>query len=252
MDFDDPIQRETFFALHSGLPREGPGDRASTERALRLVPRLPAAPEVLDIGCGPGGQTIDLAELLPEARIAALDNHAPFLRDLERRASERGVAGRIRTMLGDMARLPFGPGSFDLIWCEGAAYIVGLETALATWQPLLRKSGAIALTEPVWLTGRPPERAATFWSAYPAMRDRPAVLAVALDQGYRIAGDFVVDEAAWWTNYYGPIEARLADMERTQARDPEAAIVLQEAREEIECYRRHSDCYGYLFIVLET
>lgn len=251
MDLSDPIQSKTFFALHGGLPREGPGDRASTERALRMVPRLPAAPEVLDIGCGPGGQTVDLAELLPDARIAALDNHAPFLRELDRRARARGVAARIRTVEGDMALLPFGPGSFDLIWCEGAAYIIGLETALATWKPLLREGGAIALTEPVWLTGCPPERVAAFWWAYPAMRDREAVRAAARGQGYRIAGDFVLDEAAWWTNYYTPIEARLADMERAPA-DPAAAIVLEEAREEIECYRRHPDCYSYLFIVLET
>ncbi|HYJ30588.1 MAG TPA: class I SAM-dependent methyltransferase [Allosphingosinicella sp.] len=251
MDFADPIQRATFFALHSGLPREGPGDRTSTERALGLVPRLPQAPEVLDVGCGPGGQTIDLAELLPDARIAALDNHAPFLRELERRALARGVAERIRAVEGDMALLPFEPGSFDLVWCEGAAYVIGLETALATWKPLLREGGAIALTEPVWLTDRPPERAAAFWAAYPAMRDRAGVRAVARDCGYRIAGEFVLPEEAWWTDYYGPIEARLTDMERSPG-DPAAAIVLEEAREEIECYRRHPDCYSYLFIVLET
>jgi SAM-dependent methyltransferase len=251
MDLADPIQREAFFALHSGLPREGPGDRASTERALSLLPRLPEAPDLLDVGCGPGGQTIALAELLPNARITALDNHAPFLRALERRARDRGVATRIRTVEEDMASLPFAPGSFDLIWCEGAAYIIGLETALAAWQPLLRSGGAIALTEPVWLTDRPPERAAAFWSAYPAMRDAAGVRAVARRCGYRIAGDFVLPEEAWWTNYYGPLEARLADLE-PNAGDPAVAIVLEDAREELECRRRHPDCYGYLFIVLEV
>lgn len=250
MDFADPIQRENFFALHSGLPREGPGDRASTARALRLVPRLPAAPDVLDVGCGPGAQTIDLAELMPEARIAALDAHAPFLRELERRALARGVAGRIRTVHGDMARLPFGPASFDLVWCEGAAYAIGLETALAAWKPLLRDGGALALTEPVWLTGEPPERVRACWAGYPAMRDREGVRSAARDAGYRIAGDFVLAEEAWWRDYYGPMEARLAELERDRAGDPGAAIVLAEAREEIECFRRHPGCSGYLFIVL--
>lgn len=175
MDFADPIQRETFFALHSGLPREGPGDRAATARALALVPRLPAAADVLDIGCGPGAQTIDLAELLPEARIAALDAHEPFLAELRRRARQGGFADRIRTMHGDMARMPFAPASFDLIWCEGAAYILGLETALRRWRELLRDGGALALTEPVWLTSAPPERVASGWAGYPAMRVRDAM-----------------------------------------------------------------------------
>jgi SAM-dependent methyltransferase len=122
MNFADPAQRAVFFTLHSGLPREAPGDRASVMRALELAQPLPPAPDVLDIACGPGGQTIDLAELLPEARITALDAHRPFLRELQRRAVERGLAERIRTVHGDMARLPFGPASFDLIWCEGGAY----------------------------------------------------------------------------------------------------------------------------------
>ncbi|HEX8217322.1 MAG TPA: class I SAM-dependent methyltransferase [Allosphingosinicella sp.] len=252
MDFGDPGQRAAFFTLHSGLPREGPGNRASTERALGLVASLPAAADLLDIGCGPGAQTIDLAEALPEARIVALDAHEPFLRELEQRAAGRGVAGRIRTVHGDMARLPFGPASFDLIWCEGAAYILGVETALSTWKGLLRDRAALALTEPVWLTDDPPDRARAFWSAYPAMRDRESLLAAALAAGYRIAGDFVLPEEAWRDDYYRPMEARIAEIERSIADDPAAAIVLAEAREEMECFRAHSDSYSYLFLVLEA
>lgn len=252
MDFSDPGQRSAFFALHSGLPREGPGNRASTLRALALAGNLPAAADVLDIGCGPGAQTIDLAEALPGARIAALDAHEPFLRELERRAAGRGVSGRIRTVHGDMGALPFGPASFDLIWCEGAAYILGLETALSAWKGLLRDGGALALTEPVWLTEAPPGRAKAFWSAYAAMRGRPSLRAAALAAGYRIAGDFVLPEEAWWDDYYRPMEARIAEIERSLAGDPAAAIVLAEAREEIECFRAHSDSYSYLFLVLEA
>ena len=131
MDFSDAAQRKVFFDVHNGLPREGPGDRASMERALTLAGPLPPNPQILDIACGPGGQTLDLADLIPDARITAVDGYQPFLRDLERGAVERGVADRIRILHGDMAKLPFEPGSFDLIWCEGAAYIMGFRAALA-------------------------------------------------------------------------------------------------------------------------
>ena len=73
MEREDPV-RAAFFALHRGLPREAPGSRESTARALALARPLPAAPRVLDIGCGPGMQTIDLAELLPEANVVKAFN----------------------------------------------------------------------------------------------------------------------------------------------------------------------------------
>ncbi len=57
---------ELFFEIHSGLPREGPGDDASTRKAFSMVPSLPASPLILDIGCGPGMQTLELSP--PERR----------------------------------------------------------------------------------------------------------------------------------------------------------------------------------------
>jgi SAM-dependent methyltransferase len=251
MDWADPEQRAIFFALHSGLPREGPGNRASTARALELAGALPPRPDVLDLGCGPGAQTIDLAELLPDATITALDAHPPFLEELERRSAARGLEGRIRTVRGDMADLRFEPGSFDLIWCEGAAYAIGLEAAFAGWRRLLREGGVLALTEPVWLTHDPPERAARLWEAYPAMRSADEVRGLAMRSGYRVKGDFVLPEEAWWTDYYKPMEERLAGLERSHAGGRAAAIVLGEAREEIECFRQHPHAYGYFFVVLE-
>lgn len=251
MDFSDPAQREVFFELHSGLPREGPGDRESMIRALALAGPLPAAPQVLDIACGPGGQTLDLAELIPDAEITALDGHPPFLLDLERRAAAAGLARRIRTVHGDMARLRFPPASFELIWCEGAAYIMGFQTALAAWKPLLKPGGILTVTEPVWLKDERPERVNACWAEYPAMADSDAAREAARACGYSLLGDFVLPEQAWWTHYYGPLEKRLPSIEARRT-DPVARLVLDDARLEIDCHRRHADCYGYLMLVLRA
>lgn len=252
MDFSDPAQRAAFFAVHHDMPREGPGDRASVETALQLAGPLHAQPDVLDIACGPGGQTLDLANLLPGARITALDGYEPFLRQLETRARDAGVLDRISIVHGDMARLPYPPQSFDLIWCEGAAYIIGFETALAAWKPLLRPGGVLALTEPVWLKADPPAPVRACWEEYPAMEDVASARRRALEHGYEIAGDFVLSDAAWQTHYYGPLEERLNAAVARLAGDPVAEAVLAEIRDEIECRRSYPEHYGYLFLVLRA
>lgn len=67
-----------FYEVHSNLPREGPGDNKSTDRAFKALKNLPPKPRILDIGCGPGMQTIELAKLSC-GQIEALDSHQPFL-----------------------------------------------------------------------------------------------------------------------------------------------------------------------------
>lgn len=246
MDFTDPLQRAAFFEIHRGLPREGPGEGDSTLRALALCGALPAAPRVLDIACGPGAQSLDLAAALPDATIVALDAHAPFLAQLEARATAAGLAGRVTTRLGDMAALDFAPASFDLIWCEGAAYIMGVPAALAAWKPLLAPGGRLALTEAVWLRPDPPEEARRNWEDYPAMGDVAATRTAFARAGYALLDDFVLPPSAWRA-YYGPIEARLELLESSD--DPAALAIRGEARAEIAAWRLYGDWFGYAFFV---
>lgn len=57
----DNALHNAFFALHHGLPRQGPGSDATSRRLLALAGPLPARPRVLDLGCGPGRSALLLA-----------------------------------------------------------------------------------------------------------------------------------------------------------------------------------------------
>lgn len=59
---------ELFFEIHAGESREGPGSSETTERALRLAGGGGFG-RIIDIGCGPGWQTLDLARLCPDAHV---------------------------------------------------------------------------------------------------------------------------------------------------------------------------------------
>ena len=252
MDFSDPAQRRVFFAVHSGLPREGPGNRASTARALGLMGTLPKKPSIVDVACGPGAQTLDLANLVPDAHIVAVDAHPPYLDELRRRTSAAGVADRVEIRSADMRALPFDPGTVDVLWCEGAAYIMGVPDALKTWRPLLKPGGCIALTEPVWLKPDVPEIVQKNWAEYPAMTDVVSCREIIRRAGLKLLGDFLLPEAAWWDDYYGPLEARAQQLSTKYRGDAVAEQVLRDALVEAEVYRTYSSYFGYQFFVMST
>jgi SAM-dependent methyltransferase len=215
-----------------------------------MMGTLPAAPLVVDVACGPGAQTLHLAALVPDARIVAIDAHRPFLDELRRRATTVGIAHRIDARLGDMRALPFEPGSVDVIWCEGAAYMVGVPEALRLWAPLLTARGRIALTEPVWLTSDVPDAARRNWAEYPAMTDVEGCRAIIARAGLKLLGDFLLPESAWWNDYYGPLESRARALTPKYRGDPVATAVLEDAFAEVDAYRKYSACFGYQFFVM--
>lgn len=233
-----------FWELHSGFDREGPGDDADTRRALALT-GLSGRLDVIDMASGPGASTLVLLRDLPEARVTALDRHEPFLEHARRRVEAAGNADRLTTVRADMGAPPVASGSFDLIWCEGAAYITGVPTALAAWKPLLRPGGRIAFTEAVWLTDTPHPEAAAMWREYPAMSDAAGVRGWIAGAGYGLIGDFVLSDRAW-DNYYAPHGERLDMLEARHGADHP---VLLESRKDIVVRRDHGGEFGYAFFV---
>jgi SAM-dependent methyltransferase len=79
-----------FFDVYDHLPRGGPGDPESTRRALDLIPDLPTRPQVLDIGCGPGRGSLELAALTG-GRITAFDSGD--IRSIDEKAADVVAAG---------------------------------------------------------------------------------------------------------------------------------------------------------------
>src|SRR4051812_5655606 len=111
-----------FAEIHRHLPREGPGDAECTRRAWQTI-RLPGAGRILDVGCGPGAQTMDLAAVA-SAHITALDVDTAYLNELCGRALTAGVRDHVHPVRASMFEMPFDDGGFDVIWSEGAIYIL--------------------------------------------------------------------------------------------------------------------------------
>ncbi|MGW7466562.1 GNAT family N-acetyltransferase [Streptomyces xantholiticus] len=241
----DNALHDAFFALHHGLPRQGPGSDATSARLLAMAGPLPARARVLDLGCGPGRSALLLAARAG-AQVTAVDLHEPFLDELRRSAEARGLGGAIRTVHADMGALPFPDGSFDAVWAESSAYNIGFDTALEKWRRLIAPGGSLVLTECEWTAETPSAEARAFWDRHYALRTTAENCSAAVAAGYDVLGLYRQPESDW-DEYYGPLA------ERADAADPGApgmAEALAATREEIAVRRKHGSEYGYTGYVL--
>ncbi|HYB89606.1 MAG TPA: class I SAM-dependent methyltransferase [Candidatus Binataceae bacterium] len=236
--------------LTEGLPRQGPGSTEATLRALAMTSGLAPHPRILDVGCGTGAQTIVLAQAT-RGEIVALDLSGRFLTELSERARAAGVADRITTIKQSMFAMDFPADSFDLIWSEGAIYIMGFASGLAACRRFLKPGGWMAVSELSWIVPAPPKEPREYWAShYPGMRSREQNCEIAAQAGYRDLQTFVLPPQDWWKNYYGPGEARLLELRSKYAGDPRTSAPLDDIQREYDLFRAYSDFYGYVFYVM--
>ncbi|MEU6233429.1 methyltransferase domain-containing protein [Kitasatospora sp. NPDC047058] len=89
--------------------------RTAADSAAYLVPHLRPGQAVLDVGCGPGTITADLAELVgPGGRVVAVDTSAEVLEAAAAHVAGRGLSN-IVFVVADVHGLPCADGEFDVV-----------------------------------------------------------------------------------------------------------------------------------------
>lgn len=198
---------DDFQRLYLNLDRLGPGSDLDTRRALNYL-RDRKLQRILDIGCGTGPATrVLLRETM--AQVVALDDFRPNIEALLASAGRDGTGERLETCVADMAAIPYPDASFDCLWSEGSAYVMGFSRALEAWKPLLAAGGCLVISDLVWREGEIPELARGFWQTeYPDMSLASARRRQIEAAGYTLLADFELSEAAW-EGYYRPLSQRL-------------------------------------------
>lgn len=232
--------RDAFLTLHRNLPREGPGEPADVAWAAKTLD-LPRDARICDAACGPGGDIPALLDAAPEGHVTARDRSEPFV--AEARAAH-GEHPRVTIRQEDMSTIE---GPYDLIWCAGAVYFLGVTEALTFWRPALSPRGAIAFSEPCWFSETPSEAARHAFADYPAMTDERGVRARINEAGYTCLATRCLSDAAWEA-YYTPLDARIAALR--PGTDQALARVLDEAETEAACWRREKASFGYLLCLV--
>lgn len=124
--------------------------RARTRKAIDAR----AGERGLDVGCGPGFLTCELARQVgPAGRIVGMDASEEMLEAARARAERDGLADRIKLAAGDAARLDFPDASFDFVAAvQVYLYVAEIERALSEAVRVLRPSGRLVVVDTDWDT----------------------------------------------------------------------------------------------------
>ena len=200
-----------------------------TRKAYQMLPKL-TKPDILDIGCGSGIPTIELARL-SEGQITGLDIDESLLDRLNRKIEEAGLSKRVKTVKCSMFEMDFPDESFDIIWAEGSISAIGFEEGLKEWRRFLKPNG--------------------FMVVHDEIKNITKKLKQVPGCGYQLLGHFLLPAATWWTEYFGPLEKRIQELRMKCMDDPEALAALDNKQNEINMLRKNPESCSSVFYVMQ-
>ncbi len=114
--------------------------RTAANSAAYLLPHLRSGLDLLDVGCGPGTITSELAALVAPGRAVGIDREPEVIEE-----ARRSSAGRAEFLSGDVYGLDFQDGSFDVVHAHQVLqHLADPLAALTEMRRVLRRGGLLA------------------------------------------------------------------------------------------------------------
>ena len=179
--------------------------RTAENSAAYLLPHLRAGQSLLDVGCGPGTITADLALMVAPGEVVGLDAAADVVAQADDHARALGLSN-VRFEVGDLYDLPYPDQTFDVVHLHQVLQHVSDPTgALVALRRVLAADGVLAARDSDYaaFTWSPADPVLDRWRAlYLAVTERnghdaaigPRLLAHAHAAGF---GDVTVSSSTW-------------------------------------------------------
>ena len=179
--------------------------------------------------------------------MTALDNLQDSLDFLKVRAARQNLSSRVQICCASMTEMPFAANSFDLLWSEGSAYVMGFEKALKAWRPLINDNGYLVISDLVWTDKQNGDDITEFWQTeYPDMQAAEQRLQQCQEHGYKLVASKMLSREAWEA-YTLPLMARIKELEPEMPNSQAIA----DLKQEIGILDRFEGRFTYMIMVLQ-
>jgi len=200
-----------------------------TIKAFRKLPKL-KNPRILDIGCGSGVPTMELAKL-SDGEIIGIDIDQELLDIFSKKIEQEGLTNRVKAIKCSLLDIKFPDNSFDIIWAEGSITTLGVEKSLEGWNRLLKPSGFLVVHD---------EIKHFFEKRYKVS-----------SCGYKLIEHFSLPEEAWWEEYYSPLEFRIKELYKKYSNDLIALDALKRHQIEIDIVKVSPKSFQSVFCIMQ-
>lgn len=118
--------------------------RTAENSAPHLLAHLRAGDDLLDVGCGPGTITADLAERVAPGRVVGIDRSA----EVVALAGDHHRSDRLEFRIADLMQLPFDDDSFDVVHAHQVLqHLDDPVAALVELRRVCRPGGIVAVRD---------------------------------------------------------------------------------------------------------
>lgn len=123
--------------------------RTAENSAGFLLPHLTAGQRLLDVGCGPGTITLDLAERVAPGEVVGIDNAADVIATAHDNRAQRGAdTERVTFRVGDVYAIDEPDDSFDVVYAHQVLqHLSDPRAALREMRRVCRPGGVVAVRD---------------------------------------------------------------------------------------------------------
>lgn len=197
-----------------------------TRKAFESIPKIDN-PRILDIGCGTGIPTLELAKL-SNGEITGIDIDKDALNRLNLKIEQYCLSNRIKIYNRSVYDTQFNNETFDIIWEEGVIHMLDIKKALIECNRILKLNGFM-------ITGE-----ATNW-ADKKLKYFPKF-------GFKLLKQIPWAKECWWKEYYSPLEDKI-NILRKKYSDIDDIEEIKQHVKEIEMVKKNTmgfECTTYI------